>query len=133
MHISNRFVVVCTIQIVIRMLYGSFKTLIVEFFLFNGKNQVNHLLKLDLVTNNPFLFILWSNPPLIRIPHLIWDPRVKRVLGNFFTKQLWWLLLDLYFTKSYGRYIRITNIPTNICLFKADIEAIEKGVKCVQI
>ena len=72
MHISNSFVVVCTIQIVIRMLYGSFKTLIVEFFLFNGKNQVNHLLKLDLVTNNPFLFILPKFPTLLPSTPLIW-------------------------------------------------------------
>ena len=46
MHVSNRFVIVRNIQIVIRMLYFSFETLILLSFFYLIGNQVNNLLKI---------------------------------------------------------------------------------------
>ena len=67
MHISNRFVIVRNIQVVIRMLYHSFETvLLLSFFYLMVKTNTPFLFILSKFSTLPFPSLFRPPPPLIR-------------------------------------------------------------------
>ena len=101
MHISNRFLIICSIQTVIRMLYHSFETLLLLRFFYlmvkSGKSfikigsrfQIALLLLFDrifhptpaILTPHAHTYLILPNVPapsllLLELPVFIRDPRV---------------------------------------------------------
>ena len=75
MHISNRFVFLCNIQIVIWMLYHSFERLLLLSLLYLMVKSSKSFVKLDLVSKQPFSFCfieisIPSQPSLFQTPRL---------------------------------------------------------------
>ena len=58
MHVSNRFVIVRSIQSLIRMLYHSFETLLLLRFFYLVVKSAKSFVELDLVSKQPFSFYL---------------------------------------------------------------------------
>ena len=106
-HISNRFVIVCNIQIVIRMLYHSFETLLFLSFFYLTVKSGKPFVKIEFhfqiaffqtpeppipqlsPTPPPAVFLILPNVltlPLIRTPQSNWDPSVikKYTLAQVF-------------------------------------------------
>ena len=78
MHISNRFVIACNIQIVIRMLYHSFETqLLLSFFYLTVKSGKSFA-KIGARFQITFFF-LFHRKFKQHLPSLIWTPRLFRI------------------------------------------------------
>ena len=74
MDISNRFVIVCNIQIVIRMLYHSFKTLLLLSFFYLMVKSGKSFVKIGSRFQIALFFLFYQNfhpPPLSPPAYLI--------------------------------------------------------------
>ena len=83
MYISNRYVIECNIQIVIRMLYHSFETLLLLSFFYLMAKSGKSFVKIGSRFQIALFFLFYRNfhptPLLIRTPPFVRDPRVPRM------------------------------------------------------